>query len=117
MKPNSYWSGLPDDQFLEIKYAPDAADRFIGGHVNRDEKRVKFIRGNLKSIKVPFDWFTPAGDGVHPDFDDLKVDDYGETVALGEYEVSTRSILRDFDPAYERRCAAESLRAKSGGNE
>jgi Helix-turn-helix len=94
---------LPRAELFEAMSQEDAADRFIGGAVDPRGETVALVRGDLATIVAPFGCFTPAGDGVVPDFERLSFADYGVTVALGEYEASADAILYEFDSEYRRR--------------
>lgn len=66
-------------------------------------KTVALVRGDLTTVVVPFAYFKEAGDGTKPVFDALSVADYGNTVALGEYEASADGILYEFDDGYRQK--------------
>jgi len=51
------------------------------------------VTGNFEVIKVPVSFFTPSGDGTTPDFNDVRIDDYGHTVCFGIYEAATDAII------------------------
>jgi hypothetical protein len=48
-------------------------------------------------------FFQESGDGTAPDFNRLKLTDYGRTIALGDYEASADAILYELDPNHRRR--------------
>ena len=58
---------------------------------------------------MPFEYFKPSGDGTKPDFSKLAFADYGQTVALGDYEASADGLLYEFDPAYRQKLKKERL--------
>lgn len=97
---------LPKEELISIIGEEDAADRFIGGSVDAATKRLTLVRGDLKSIVVPFSLFPESGDGTKPDFSQLAFTDYGHTVALGDYESSADAILYIVDPEYRRKLKA-----------
>jgi len=94
---------LPTRELLEVLASPDRADRFIGGAVAENTESVVLYRGTLDPVVVPKAWFVPRPKGPKPDFGDLEVIDFGQTVRLGEYEAASDAILYEFDPAYRRR--------------
>ena len=61
------------------------------------------VRGNARSLIIPFAHFPASGDGTRPDFERLSFTDHGRTVVLGDYEAAVDAILYDFDPEYRRR--------------
>jgi hypothetical protein len=92
---------LPEEMESTL-LADDASDRFIGGAVDLKGRTLALVRGNLATLVVTFDYFTPSGDGLKPDFAKLSFADYGHTVALGEYEASTDGILYTYDENYRK---------------
>lgn len=71
---------------------------------------VVVLRGNLRWIRVPVHWFRPnCADPVFPDFEDIEVIDWGNTLRLGRYQASVDALLYDFDPHY--RAEADARRA------
>ena len=55
-----------------------------------DDELVLFD-GNLKELVVPLSVFTPSN--IDPDFTRLKLVDYGQGVAFGNYEASSEFCL------------------------
>ncbi len=94
---------------VEALTAPNRADLFIGGAVDREAKAITLIRGNLESLVVPFAWFRKVPGGTRPDFSRFGVIDCGQTVALGDYEASADAILYDHDPEYRRHAKKRTL--------
>lgn len=83
---------LPDEQIEEIG---NSSDHAIG--VVKVKNHLVILRGNLMSVVVPFEWFTPSGTSGPPDFSDPKVGDWGHSIVLGpSYEASFRAILDEF---------------------
>jgi hypothetical protein len=93
---------LPADELAEVMRAPNAADLFIGGVVDPDDKALLLYRGNLDRLVVPLQWFRPSRK-VRPDFAAFAVTDHGQTVQFGDYEAATDAILYEFDPEARRR--------------
>jgi hypothetical protein len=94
---------LPSDELIAALMRDDASDRFIGGSVDPKAKALTLLRGNLKTVVVPFSAFPASGDGTRPDFTRLAFTDYGSTVKLGDYEAAADAILYEQDPDYRRR--------------
>jgi hypothetical protein len=94
---------------VEALTAPNRANLFIGGAVDKEAKAITLIRGNLESLVVPFAWFRKAPGGTRPHFTRFAVIDCGQTVALGKYEASADAILYDHDPGYRREAKKRSL--------
>jgi hypothetical protein len=90
------------DQVLSVLVAIDSPHRFIAGAVDSVSRTVALVRGDRSTLLVPFSYFHVAGDGVKPDFRRLALDDYGNTVKLGDYEASADGILYEHDAAYRR---------------
>ena len=81
----------------------DACDRFIGGSVDLKAKTLTLLRGDVTVVVTPFSVFSTSGDGTAPDFTRFSLIDYGQTIALGDYEASADAILYELDPLYRRR--------------
>jgi hypothetical protein len=94
---------LSKGEFVETIVMADAADRFIGGSVDRKAKALTLLRGDITAVVAPFSIFPPSGDGTAPDFTRLRLIDYGRTIALGDYEASADAILYELDPDYRRK--------------
>ena len=90
-------SELLDVQTLSIQ---ERGRLIIGGMIDPDAERVFFLRGDGKTLIAHFNWFTP-NPKYKPDFNNLEIIDYGQTIKLGTYEVAARTILLDLDPDYE----------------
>ena len=97
----SRWLSTPE--LVAAVTADDAADRFIGGSVDRKAKTLTLLRGDITTIVAPFRLFPNSGDGTAPDFAKLRLTDYGRTIALGDYEASADAVLYELDPDYRRR--------------
>jgi hypothetical protein len=93
---------LPENELVEAIARDDVSDRFIGGCVDPVAKTLTLLRGDVTAVIAPFGIFPPSGDGTTPDFNRLRLKDYGRTVALGEYEASADAILYELDLDYRR---------------
>jgi hypothetical protein len=94
---------LAKNELVEAITLDDAADRFIGGIIDPKAKTLTLLRGDIKPLVAPLAIFQKSGDGTAPDFARLKLTDFGRTIALGDYEASTDSILYELDADYRRR--------------
>jgi hypothetical protein len=94
---------LPTDELIEVIIVDDASDRFIGGSVDLKSKTMTLLRGDITALYVPFSLFPKAGDGTAPDFANLKLKEYGRTIALGDYEAASDAILYECDADFRRR--------------
>ncbi len=72
----------------------------IGGGVDPKTRTLTLLRGDLRSLIVPFALFPQSGDGTTPHFSKLRFTDYGSTVALGDYEAASDAILDALDPGF-----------------
>jgi len=64
-----------------------------GDPTRQHEQWLMGVTGNFEVFKVPASFFTPSGDGTGPDFGRVRLDDYGHTVCLGDYEAATDAII------------------------
>ena len=101
---------LPVDELREALAAPHRADLLVGGTADLANELVVLYRGTLEPMVIPFSFFDRRGKGPHPDFEDLEITDYGQTVRFGSYEATTDVILYSFDPDYRRRAKARELK-------
>ena len=56
-------------------------------------KNLVCFNGNFRRFSVPLEEFTVTARGVTPDFNDLHIDDWGNTVRLGKYEIASDYII------------------------
>lgn len=94
---------LPKEELAVVLKSPHRRDRFVGGMVDRDARIVTLWRGDLTPCIAPFSAFAPTASGNQPDWDRLKVTDYGNTVQFGEYESATEAVLYECDTDFRRR--------------
>jgi len=99
---------LPREQLAEVLSAPkdEARDLFIGGLVDTQSKALALVRGDFSRVVVPFSIFRASG-AAKPDFPQFEVDDYGQTVRFGDYEVGADFILYAIDSEYRTRINAK----------
>lgn len=87
----------------EIMDSESPADLFIGGGVQQDRETLELCRGSYQWVRVPTSWVEDHPSDVKPDFTDFEITDFGQTVRLGEYEISADAILYAFDEGYRKR--------------
>lgn len=90
------------DELLEVfQLSPIEKSRLIiGGYADYVSHHLILFRGDGTNVIAPFDMFKPSG--THkPNFHDYEFMDFGNTVRLGSYLASTRSILFDLDEEYK----------------
>jgi hypothetical protein len=94
---------LPSDELAEVLGSPRREDLFLGATVASDDAAVILYRGSLEPVVVPLVWFRARPGGPKADSSRLAIEDFGQTVRLGDYEAATDAVLYEFDHAYRRR--------------
>lgn len=94
---------LPLDQLAEVLSTSDARDLFIGGRVDPEAEVLLLFRGDLSPLIAPLQIFRPVEGEPKPDPREFAIEDYGQTVRLGDYEAAADAILYELDPDYRRR--------------
>ncbi|MBI3407286.1 MAG: helix-turn-helix transcriptional regulator [Planctomycetes bacterium] len=96
---------MPKDELSEVLFDPsiNRSDFIIAAASDPITRTLSLVRGNCQPLVVPFSFFEPSGDGTKPDFSNVRVTDFGRTVALGDYESSTDTILYETDREYRER--------------
>lgn len=100
---------LPPDELVEVLKDEHPQDLLLGVAVDTERSQVLLYRGDLTVVAVPFDWFQVGPANPEPDFDQARIDDCGQTLALGEYEAAADAILYDFDDDFRRRAKKNQL--------
>ena len=78
----------------------DQQHLIVKGFVDFSRKEVVLFRPNkAETIVVPFSFFMRAK--TKPDFNDMSIIDYGNTVKFGECEAESSTILYACEPAYK----------------
>lgn len=103
------WAFLPDEELAEAVMDANAPDLIIGGIVDKQAGLIRFIRGHLESLVVPLAMFTGSEGSPTPNFEEIKLSDFGHTVCFGTYEAATDAILYETDREYRRRIKAKHL--------
>ena len=106
---------LPARELREALEADNRSDLLVAASYAPDAGVVTLYRGTLAPLVVSADWFRSVGDDTHttPDLSALVPTDYGQTLRLGDAEVSADAVLYEFDADY-RRQAKERLRRDDG---
>ena len=100
--PQYRW--LPREELLAVLMSDDAqSEVFIAAASDPVTQTVSLLRGDRRSMVVPFSHFKSSGDGIHPDFTQIAVADYGRTVSFGGYEAASDAILYELDPDYRKK--------------
>lgn len=94
--------------------APNCAELFIGGSVDKRSQTVTLWRGNVDSLIVPLSAFPVSEDGVKPNFNKFSVTDYGQTVRFGQYEAAADAILYEYDLDYRRQKTKQRRASERG---
>ena len=99
---------LPARELREALEADNRADLLVAASYAPDAGVVTLYRGTLAPLVVPADWFESVGQatGTTPDLAALLPTDYGQTLQLGEAEVSADAVLYEFDADYRRQSKA-----------
>lgn len=79
----------------ELYEAFGRKDLIIGGFFDKINEQIKLVTGDLRTFSLPCEFFKTSGDGIKPNFEKLKITDYGHTVAFGKYEAATDCILEE----------------------
>lgn len=66
----------------------------VAGKINKEEESISLIWGDGIRSNYPLSIFIPNGT-TSPNFNDLSIIDHGNTIRLGTYEASVKSILEE----------------------
>lgn len=99
---------LPKGQLKAVLSAAHRKNLIIGASYVEKGDVLLLVRGDLSHLLVPLSSFRKRPAGPVPDPEDLSIEDYGQTVRLGQYEASTDAILYEHDPDY-RKAARKNL--------
>ena len=83
---------LPQEILSEVLAAPHRAKLLIGCHVDKYDNTISFWNGELKKFTVPFSFFEPSGT-TKPNFFNVSIIDYGQTIKLGDYEAASGCVI------------------------
>ena len=112
------WGGaraLPVPKLRVALAAENRMDLFVAASYAPDTDVVMLYRGTLAPLVVPARWFRIAGQATEaePDLPALTPTDCGQTLRLGDLEVSADAVLYEFD-AEARRRMKDRLRRDDG---
>jgi len=99
----NYLTGLDPSELLMALESDNPEERFIVGYIDEDRQELHLLKATLDEVVAPLHIFQPCGDGIAPDFEKLRIIDYGWGVAFGEYESSSDAILYLTDAAYREK--------------
>jgi hypothetical protein len=96
---------LTQEEFAELTTVSDLSCYIVAAYYDYVGDYLMLFRGDGSFVQAPMSMFQDnRGKSLIPDPEQLELIDCGNTVKLGEYEASTRSILKELDPAYDKKC-------------
>jgi hypothetical protein len=105
---------LPLEELAEVLRTPDRATLAIAASHNVETEHLTVWRGDFQTIVMPTSAFHTGGTGVRPDFDDIAVTDYGNTLRLGRYEAAFDALLYEHDSDYRRNLTKQRRQTEKG---
>ncbi len=93
---------LPEEQLFAVLAEDHPGDYFIGAGYDTDDELVVLYRGNMEALGVKEEMFE-ANERATPEPEDLEIVDWGQTLRMGEYEISADSILYRRDAEFRKR--------------
>jgi hypothetical protein len=89
-------ASLDFKELKELKVLSWAAKRYlvVAGYSDFLRHQLVLFRPDGRSVIAPFDMFEPSKNS-YPNFYELEIIDYGNTIKLGKYEASAGAILQD----------------------
>src|SRR5262249_2269714 len=105
--PGYHW--LPKDELSEVLFdhSMDRSEFIIAAASDPVTRTLSLIRGNCRPLVVPFSFFRPSRHATNPDFTNVRVTDFGRTVALGHYEAAADAILYELDRDYRKKVSLQ----------
>lgn len=87
-------SCLKDKELKELAPFSPTAKRYliVAGYSDFLRQQLVLFRADGKSVIAPFDMFKPSGTS-NPNFYELEIIDYGNTIKLGEYEACAGAVM------------------------
>lgn len=78
----------------ELKVFSWAAKRYlvVAGYSDFLRRQLVLFRPDGRMVIAPFDMFQPSGTS-NPNFYDLEIIDYGNTIKLGKYEADAGAVM------------------------
>ncbi len=90
------------EELTAILHDTHPEDFCVGAEWDEATDTLALWRGDLSVVVEPMSSFPTRG-GVAPDPSRLSVEEYGQTVRMGDYEAAFDAILYERDPLYRRR--------------
>lgn len=89
-------ASLDFKELKELKVLSWAAKRYlvVAGYSDFLRHQLVLFRPDGRMVIAPFDMFEPSNNS-YPNFYELEIIDYGNTIKLGKYEASAGSVLYD----------------------
>lgn len=78
-----------------IVNSPDCHKLAVSAWHSSGDETVTLHLGNWDLVILPCSLFETSGDGITPDFNDVEITDWGQTLRLGEYEASVEALIND----------------------
>lgn len=91
---------LSKEELIEAIRAENKRELAIGAAIDREMQLVTFTRGDLSKITVPFSFFVKVSDKLK--IDSLELQDHGQTIKFGKFEIAFDSILYEFSAEYRK---------------
>lgn len=85
---------LNNKELNELKVFSLTAKRYlvVAGYPDFLRQQLVLFRADGRSVIAPFDMFEPSGT-FSPDFYELEIIDYGNTIKLGKYEADAGAVM------------------------
>ena len=100
---------LPDDELLDVLRSDQPGDYCIAAAYHPAEDQLVLSRGDFTIVVVALDELRSKDPGDKLDPEKLDILDSGQTIALGEYELSFDAVLYERDPGYRTRANARRV--------
>jgi hypothetical protein len=97
------------EALAEILTSEHPEDYCIGAAWDEARRAIRLWRGDFSVLVVPLSTF-PERAGVRADPARLSIEDSGQTVRLGHYEVAFTALLQERDPLHRRRAKKRLIR-------
>jgi len=94
LKEKNVLQKLHPEEFKEVMNLTFRNKHFhiVAGYADFSRRQLILFSAHWFSVIVPFDKFEPSGT-CSPDFNELEIIDYGNTIKLGEYEASAGVVM------------------------
>jgi hypothetical protein len=112
--PNPQNAVLGIEELVEVLASPDRQDLAIAVAYDTGTQTLTLWRGDFSRIVVPATALEVNGKSPKPDFDNISMIDYGQTIRLGRFEASVDALLYEFDKDYRRKLLIERRSKEKG---